>query len=170
MQEVDLLTALMAEGMATPRPAPTRALPAPAAPPLVQRMPEPSGPTPTPTRTASGSTVPQPGSVEAAMLELLKLPPDTAVYGLKSPASNGDSAPSGPTIQRKPLDQALADGDTTSEAPSLQRVITLDEMSASLAGDEAGSDQGGPDIEDLARKVYGILRERLRVEQERSGR
>jgi hypothetical protein len=134
-----------------------------AAPPPVQRAPA---------ATPPNSTVPTPGSVEAAMLELLHLPPDTSVYGLKSPERRATPASSdGPVIQRKPLDEALADSsrDTSADSTMVQRVVEIGEISASVEG-EGGGQAGEPDIDDLARKVYRVLKDRLRTERERSSR
>ncbi len=103
------------------------------------------------------------------MLEMLNLPPDTSVYGLKGSASR--PAAEGPALQRKPLDQALADSETSVGNPEIQRAITVDELTVSTGDAEPSSGEGSePDIDDLARKVYRILRDRLRIERERSAR
>ena len=171
-QPVDLYTAMVAEGMATPptQPAalPSRAAPPtppPAAPPGVQRKPE-----------APNSAVPDPGSVEAAMLELLKLPPNTAVYGLKRPSEAAPPASSSPApsngapgIQAKRLDEALAESGSD-DSGFVQRAIEIGEVSASVEGGQGAQGAAEPDVEELARKVYQILRQRLRIERERSPR
>jgi hypothetical protein len=139
----------------------------PAAPP-VQRKP-----------ASPNSAVPDPGTVEAAMLELLRLPPDTAVVGLRKPA---DSAPppaaaplppaptppnsTAPPIQTKRLDEALADSEAA-DSDVVQRALGTGEASA-FEGEGSGATE--PDVEELARKVYNILKQRLRIERERSPR
>lgn len=115
------------------------------------------------------------------MLDLLRLPPDTPVYGLKRPAAETAapaepvSAPAqGPSIQRKPLDEALADADHSDSDDTVQRAGTVGEQSVEAGKEESGKEEPGksddPDIDDLARKVYRILKDRLRVERERSAR
>lgn len=169
--ETDIYAALVAEGMVQPPPAlptPTSSpSPAPATAPAVQRKPA---------SPPSNSSVPKPGTVEAAMLDLLKLPPDTPVYGLKQPpaeTANAGTANSGPAIQRKPLDEALAEADSpsSSNGDTVQPVIEVDELTVTPDG---GQGEGGaakePNIDELARKVYRILKDRLRVERERSAR
>ena len=108
------------------------------------------------------------------MLNLLKLPPDTPVYGLKHSAAEPARRPeppsvsvSGPVIQTKPLDEALAEADHPADPDFVQREVTIDEVTISADGKESGQAEG-PDIDDLARKVYRILKDRLRVERERS--
>lgn len=108
------------------------------------------------------------------MLNLLKLPPDTPVYGLKHSAAEPAHRPeppsvsvSGPVIQTKPLDEALAEAAQPSDSDFEQREITVDKPEAST-GDAQDGQAEGPDIDDLARKVYRILKDRLRVERERS--
>ncbi|MCZ7545569.1 MAG: hypothetical protein M5R40_19505 [Anaerolineae bacterium] len=53
------------------------------------------------------------------------------------------------------------------EAPGADSV-TPSEPAGEEGGEQAEPGQAGPDIDKLARDVYGILRNRLRVERERS--
>lgn len=113
------------------------------------------------------------------MLDLLNLPPDTSVYGLKSasqPAPKPANAP--PALQRLPLDEALG---MSGRAPAtetqraiganeVQRAAGADEVAVEASADEDDSPREEPDVEDLARKVYRILKDKLRVERERSTR
>jgi hypothetical protein len=181
LQEVDLAQALaQAERAAAPDGARSQAPPAPPTAPTSQ----------TPSRTPPGvqrktvsgavveaggdqlpppSVVPAPGSVEAAMLDLLNLPPDTSVYGLKS---GGQSAPAdgpGPAVQRMPLDQALLGHTPASDSPVVQRAQT-EATDQDEERSDAGQGADEPDVEDLARKVYRLLKDKLRVERERSTR
>jgi hypothetical protein len=179
LQEIDLAQALaQAEGSAPEegarsQPAPARASGSPATPTGVQR------------KTVSGpvveggddqlpppSVVPAPGSVEAAMLDLLNLPPDTSVYGLKSGGKSPAPTGQGPTVQRQPLDQALAGSVKTQGTADVQRAEAANEMADSPSSENPNADgQGGePDVDDLARKVYRLLKDKLRVERERSTR
>lgn len=110
------------------------------------------------------------------MLDLLRLPPDTPVYGLKRPpaetaaSAESASAPAqGPSIQRKPLDEAWADANHSDSDDTVQRVVEVGEVTVEAGKQESDKAQE-PDIDDLARKVYRILKDRLRVERERSAR
>jgi hypothetical protein len=185
-QPVDLYSALIAEGMVPPPAEPVQppALPSRAAPPAPQppatppaATPPSASPPPVQRKPAGpNAAVPDPGTVEAAMLELLRLPPDTAVYGLKKPAEPAPSpfvsapAPStgAPPVQTKRLDDALADSGSD-DSGFVQRVVEIGEVSHSVEG-EGGGQAGEPDVEELARKVYRVLKDRLRTERERSSR
>lgn len=113
------------------------------------------------------------------MLELLRLPPDTAVVGLRKPAQSapppaptplapsvGPTADAAPPLQTKRLDEALADSEAN-DSDVVQRALGTGEASA-FEGEGSGASE--PDVEDLARKVYAILKQRLRIERERSPR
>ena len=106
------------------------------------------------------------------MLDLLNLPPGTSVYGLKSGPQAAQTAAPGPALQRERLDEALSASERPPVAAQVQRALPESEV-AEVAPEEPGGDEpadGEPDVEDLARKVYRILKDKLRVERERSTR
>ncbi len=193
VQEVDLYEALMQGGMAPPNENARVQPPASAARPSASTQASaPPVRTPPPaslqrkaatsdvtslndSQLPPPSKVPDPGSVEAAMLDLLNLPPSTSVYGLKVPPPANGQPPSPSArenaVQRTPLDQALAQSERPPAPTEVQRALQIDEMTASVGGEGEGKGQSSePDVDDLARKVYRILKDRLRIERERSAR
>ncbi|MBE2184512.1 MAG: hypothetical protein IAE89_13870 [Anaerolineae bacterium] len=145
------------------------------------------------------ANIPSPESVEAGMLKMLNLPPDTPVIGLKP-------APATPEISRKPEDGHSAAAPSTrdsnsahpfqsfapagnfvsaSPAPTatasptpqdhgsdaiIQRAIGEDQAPAETTNDsQSNPEEGGsePDVEELAKEVYKVLRSKLRNEHER---
>lgn len=106
----------------------------------VQRWPE---------NSVQQAKVPDANSTEAELLKWLNLPPNTPVTGsLKSDAP----ASSAPNVQRA-LSQPSAD---VSPQEEQQEDST-----------ETNADAGSVDVDKLARDVYSVLRNRLRIERER---
>lgn len=123
---------------------------------------------------------------EADLLQLLNLPPDTPIAGLRRqpapqnespnvsrvPSNEYDDADDDASMQSVPLDVALMGGnfndanmpvqrELAPQAPARQEVAT---------GDESGENsEDGEDlnVDSLARDVLKRLRQRLRIEQER---
>jgi hypothetical protein len=82
--------------------------------------------------------------------------------------------PVGLTPPTPPVQSNASQQGNVSESAPIQRAITLDEMSVALGGQEGQAGQEGgagePDVERLARTVFGMLRDKLRSENERRGR
>jgi hypothetical protein len=165
----DLFTALMDAGVVRPRgdqPAPRAA--------TVQRKPA---------SPESSAGVPQSDSPAADLLRALGMPADTPVAGLsevfgtrEAPASDRQSAQStvDAAIQRAATPPAPPQGPppitTASDPGGLQRAIEIEDIETQVEEDkkDPGKEGAGDvNIDELARKVYAVLRDRLRSDQER---
>jgi hypothetical protein len=133
---------------------------------------------PSGTAHAPDASVPAQGSVESELLDLLKLPPDTPVIGLRQPApAEPHQSVNRQAVQRAPVEFE----DTTDEPPQIspaqtqaplqRREVTVQNaLQRESSDDNSGQQAEGTDVEALARKVYSIIRERLRIERERRDR
>jgi hypothetical protein len=165
----DLFTALMDAGVVRPRgdqPAPR--------PSTVQRKPA---------RPDSSAAVPQPDSAAADLLRTLGMPADTPVAGLsevfgtrEAPESSRQSGQSAvdAAIQRASAPPAPPQGPppitVASDPGGIQRALQIEDLETQVEEGEKESGKEGAgdvDIDELARKVYGVLRDRLRSDQER---
>ena len=177
-QPVDLFTALLDAGAVNP------------APPQIslQTAATPSNTTPpSPSRTESlGSGlerhIPDEGSIDAELLSLIDLPPNTpiirqappepsvsrAVEHTPEPAPNQTSNFTPPSDFTPPMvEQHTESLDTL----MLERGAATPTSSVSTETEDEGGQSGdaGIDVDKLARDVMGVLRRRLRTEQERRG-
>jgi hypothetical protein len=167
----DLFTALIDAGVVKPRAEAPR-------PSSVQR--QPAAPNPS-------AAVPTPDSPAADLLRALGMPADTPVAGLhevfgtRSNIAASDSgadaaisraethrpAAAPPAPPQTPPSITTAGGDPG----GIQRAIQIGEVDAKVEGAEGETKEGGKqddvNIDELARKVYAVLRDRLRTDQER---
>ncbi|MBC7809982.1 MAG: hypothetical protein H7175_02485, partial [Burkholderiales bacterium] len=112
--------------------------------------------------------VPEAGSVEAGLLQLLGMPATTPVVGLRRPEDTARN--------EQPSDQPVA----PSYMPNIPAPNTVQrEMTDGVSTPPVATSNPAPsgneetivaDIEALARQVYDLLRQRLRNEQERRNR
>ena len=174
-QPVDVFTALMDAGAVK---TPTTA----SAPPQISRQTAPdtsSSTSQSPSRGEISGTgleqhIPDAGSVEADLLSLINMPPSTPIIrqaqteasvsrSIEPTPEHGMSQPSGitPTIEQhtESLD-SLMRAETT-ETPSPASPASTGSEGEGKSGD------AGVDVDKLARDVMGVLRRRLRTEQER---
>ena len=114
--------------------------PAPATPPVHTHTPEV-----TPT---AGEQTPE----DAALLELLDLPPDTPIR-----RSGPPMVQMAPGAEERPIEQPAG------ESGTVRREKATEESTQVTSGIEPGT----LSIERLARQVYRLVRERLRIERER---
>jgi hypothetical protein len=160
----DLFTALMDAGVVRPRgdqPAPR--------PSTVQRKPA---------SPESSSSVPQPDSAAADLLRALGMPADTPVAGLSEVFGTREGAASDRQSGQSTVDAANQRASapptppitTASDPGGIQRAIEIEDLETQVEedGKDSGKEGAGDvNVDELARKVYAVLRDRLRSDQER---
>lgn len=192
-QPVDLFTAMMDAGMVTSRqpqqsapPVTRRSAPdairrssQPSSQPSTQQSSPPSGDSALPASTGMQPPAPEGDSTDADLLSLIDLPPTTPVIR-ESPSSPVVSRARRPAAEQHDHSQQA---DTPAEPPhietftddwgSIMRADTTDtiedaEPTTPVAEGEE-TPQEDVSVDKLARDVLDVLRQRLRVEQERRG-
>ncbi|MCU0515114.1 MAG: hypothetical protein MUE40_21365, partial [Anaerolineae bacterium] len=164
--DVDVYQALVAAGM-IPGDAPN-----PAAPP-VQRTP------------AGGSASPRPpNALESKLMGWLGLSPDTPIAGKplqRTPAATPPAPARSPESTGPAVGPATAPAAPPADSPRINRVVEIGEVTSTVNGSgtettDPDTDPTGPDeghqmlIEEVAQKVYQLLRQRLWTEKERFGK
>jgi hypothetical protein len=179
---VDLFTAMRDAGMITSEP--TDAV---SKPPQISRQsaPESSNPSAQPSLnqpiqqdSSMEQVIPPKGSVDADLLSLLDLPTDTPILRRKTSeipversndpptSSHGANQPDYPPNYIAP--PIREDGDDRNSIMRAQP--TTDPAPTSTEGSEQPQGEGDINVDKLARDVLSVLRQRLRIEQERGGR
>ena len=122
--------------------------------------------------------IPPKGSVDADLLSLLDLPTDTPILRRKTSeipversndpptSSHGANQPDYPPNYIAP--PIREDGDDRNSIMRAQP--TTDPAPTSTEGSEQPQGEGDINVDKLARDVLSVLRQRLRIEQERGGR
>jgi hypothetical protein len=185
--DIDLFAAMMNTGMFQPHaPATTEA--ASSTPPNISRRSAPesasrppqspsSGQPASPTGADTGLEQQTPGaeSTDAELLTLLNLPPTTPVIRQASSeaavARASDPAPRHESSHRDIPPGFITPpvNDDMDDWGSIQREVSADEGTSSVSGGEGGEAPADVNVDKLARDVLDVLRQRLRVEQERRG-
>lgn len=127
-------------------------------------------------RSIEASTAPEDTSTDAELLSLLDLPPTTPVIrqAQSSPVVSRSispdreqprSEPAEPTARPPLIDEQSGD------RSGIMRVETTapTDTAAPAQSEEGGATQGEVNVDKLARDVLDVLRQRLRIEQERRG-
>src|SRR5262249_46849781 len=112
-------------------------------------------------------------SPEAGLLELLHLPRNTPIIGLKRSPRHEPESPETPTRSAPFRRVDISEQVDNALSPDISREMNapFDEQApAGEVSSEPESIPGGVDVEKIAQEVYQVLRNRLRIERERRHR